>query len=234
MMIRRVSSDTGPTPPALDTRSIGRVPNLSVDHREWADWSFRFPAFMGAANEGAVELLRWAAAQTEDIEEATITAQDTPRSRCRKSCTWRSRCSANAWRRLWWTKMWGYIGLGAWRILQSHYDPDSRGRQRMRVSIMLQPTKPAKFGDLRGCFEKWERDARDYKTRFSKVMDEDVKIGVVLDLAPDIVHRYCHLGARELKTRRAGATTLTAGARSAKARRRASARTARTPTARII
>ena len=41
--------------------------------------------------------------------------------------------------------------------------------------------------------EHRECDCREYEQRFSKALDEDVKIGVILALAPRKVQTHCHL-----------------------------------------
>ena len=38
---------------------------------------------------------------------------------------------------------------------------------------------------------------REYEKRFSKTLDEDVKIGFILALAPHHVQNHCHLNSRK-------------------------------------
>ena len=49
--------------------------------------------------------------------------------------------------------------------------------------------------------ERWECDVREYEPRFGNALDEDVKIGVILALAPPSVQNYCHLSSHILKSR---------------------------------
>ncbi len=73
-------------------------------------------------------------------------------------------------------------GLEAWRVLNSYYDPGSKGRQRGRMRQLLQPQKPNDVASTREAIECWEKNIRDYETRFNKAFDEDVKIDVIVDL----------------------------------------------------
>ena len=41
--------------------------------------------------------------------------------------------------------------------------------------------------------ERWECDLREYVQRSGKTLDEDVKIGVILAVAPPQVQNYCHM-----------------------------------------
>ena len=49
--------------------------------------------------------------------------------------------------------------------------------------------------------ERWECDVREYEQRFGKTLDEDVKIGVILALAPSQVQNHCHLNSQILKSK---------------------------------
>ena len=60
--------------------------------------------------------------------------------------------------------------------------------------------KPTDGAGTREVVERWKKDVRDYETKFAKAPDEDVKIGVILDLAPPSVQQRLHLNANELKT----------------------------------
>ena len=47
----------------VDTRTIGKPQNFSGEHKDWAEWSFQFSAYMGAASPDAVDAMKWAATQ---------------------------------------------------------------------------------------------------------------------------------------------------------------------------
>ena len=48
--------------------------------------------------------------------------------------------------------------------------------------------------------ERREFDVREPKPRFGKALDEDVKIGVILALAPPSVQNHCHLSSHIFKS----------------------------------
>ena len=60
--------------------------------------------------------------------------------------------------------------------------------QPKRAESILQTTETV---------ERWECDVREYEQRFGKMLDEDVKIGVIL--APQVENR-CHLNSHILKS----------------------------------
>ena len=48
--------------------------------------------------------------------------------------------------------------------------------------------------------ERWECDVREYARKLGNALDEDVKIGVILTLAPPSVQNYCHLTSHILRS----------------------------------
>ena len=58
----------------------------------------------------------------------------------------------------------GNNGLYAWRALCALYDPESRGRQRVRMQQLLQPKKPEYVSQTVEAVERWEYDIREYET----------------------------------------------------------------------
>ena len=65
---------------------------------------------------------------------------------------------------------------------------------------LLQPRRADNVADTVESEERWEYDIREYEARFSKALDDDVKIGVILSLAPTAVQSRCHLSAPALKS----------------------------------
>ena len=87
-------------------------------------------------------------------------------------------------------------GLEAWRGLNATYDSNNKGRQRVR----LQPKRAESILQTTEAVERWECDVREYEQRFGKTLDEDVKIGVILALAPLQVQNHCHLNSHILRS----------------------------------
>ena len=91
-------------------------------------------------------------------------------------------------------------GLEAWRGLNATYDSNNKGRQRVRTQYLLQPKRGESILQTTEAVERWECDAREYEQRFGKTWDEDVKIGVILALAPLQVQNHCHLNSHILRS----------------------------------
>ena len=51
----------------VDTRSIGKAPSFSGEHKEWHDWSFQFSAYLGSASARAIDALKAAATREQII-----------------------------------------------------------------------------------------------------------------------------------------------------------------------
>ena len=53
----------------VDTRTTGKAPTFTGEHKDWPEWSFQFTAYMGSANPKSIEALRWAAMADDKITE---------------------------------------------------------------------------------------------------------------------------------------------------------------------
>ena len=91
-------------------------------------------------------------------------------------------------------------GLEAWRGLNATYDSNNKGPQRVRMQYLLQPKRAESILQTTEAAERWECDVRQCEQRFGKTLDEDVKIGVPLALAPPQVQNHCHLNSHILKS----------------------------------
>ena len=60
------------TAPLVDTRTIGKAPTFTGEHK---DWPFKFTAYMGSANPRSIEALRWAAMEEDKITAAAVVKQ---------------------------------------------------------------------------------------------------------------------------------------------------------------
>ena len=63
------------TVPLVDTRTIGKAPTFTGEHKNWPEWSFQFTAYMGSANPKSIEALRWAAMEEDKITVAAVVKQ---------------------------------------------------------------------------------------------------------------------------------------------------------------
>jgi len=58
----------------VDTRSIGKAPSLSGDHKDWHDWSFQLVAYMRSANPKCIAAMKAAAQREMAISNAEADA----------------------------------------------------------------------------------------------------------------------------------------------------------------
>ena len=80
----------------VDTRSIGKAPNFSGEHKDWHDWSFQFVAYMGSANPKCIEALKAAAQREMAISNAEVDAMGEEYKQLSTSRTSGWRCYARA------------------------------------------------------------------------------------------------------------------------------------------
>eukprot|EP00971_Amphidinium_carterae_P238329 4731293-Amphidinium_carterae.1 len=66
-----------------------------------------------------------------------------------------------------------YNGLEGWRVMKRHYEPLTRGNMRLRMDRLLRPTAAEKLEQCVRVVETWEKDVREYETRFHKTFDMD-------------------------------------------------------------
>ena len=147
----------------VDTRSIGKVPNFNGDRESWQEWAFQFTAYLGAANHKATAALKWAATSEVVIDESDIQLENSEYAVISSQLYLALvlMCKNQALTLI--RNVGGNNGLEAWRILNAHYDPGSKGRQRVRMRQLLQPTKPTDVSNTRDAIERWEHDVREIR-----------------------------------------------------------------------
>ena len=68
------------------------------------------------------------------------------------------------------------------------------------MQCFLQPKRSKSILQTTEAVERWKCDVRYYEQIFDKTLDEDVKIGVILALAPPQVQNHSHLNSHILKS----------------------------------
>ena len=68
------------------------------------------------------------------------------------------------------------------------------------MQYLSQPKRAEWILQTTEAVQRWECDVREYEQRFGKTSDEDVKIGVILALAPLKVQNHCHLNSHILRS----------------------------------
>ena len=183
------------TAPLVDTRTIGKAPTFTGEHKDWREWSFQFTAYMGSANPKSTEALRWAAMGEDKITAAAVVTQSFEEHNPQLYLALALLCRGSALVTVKKTEI--NNGLEAWRGLNATYDSNNQGRQRVRMQYLLQSKRAESILQTTETVERWEYDVREYEQGFGKTLDEDVKMGVILALAPSQVQNHCHLNTEE-------------------------------------
>ena len=61
------------------------------------------------------------------------------------------------------------------------------------MQYLLQPKRSESILQTTEAVERWECDVREYEQRCGKTLDTDVKIGVMLALAPPQLQNHCRM-----------------------------------------
>ena len=184
--------------PLVDTRTIGRAPTFTGDHKDWPKWSFQFVAYMGSANPKSIEAMRWAAMENDKITAATVTQLSFDEHNAQLYLALALLCKGSALVTVKNTEV--NNGREAWRGLNVTYDSNNKGRQRVRMQYLLQPKRAESILQTTEAVERWECDVREYEQRFGKTLDENVKIVVILAFSLAQVQNHCQLNSHILKS----------------------------------
>ena len=180
----------------LDTRTIGKAPTFIGEHKDWPERSFQFTVYMGSANPKSIEARRWAAMEVGKITAAAVVKQSFEGHNPQLYLALALLCKGSAPVTVKNTDV--NNGPEAWRGLHATYDSNNKGRQRVRMHYLLQPKRSESILQTSEAVERWECDVREYEQRFGKTLDEEVKIGVILALAPPQVQNHCNLNSHIL------------------------------------
>ena len=168
--------------PRVDTRTICKAPSVTGEHKAWPKWPFQLTAHMGSVSPKSIEALRWAAMADDKITAAAVVQQNFEEHNAQLYLALALLCKGSA-------VVPGKSievnnGLEACRGLAATYDSNNEGRQRVRMRYLLQPKRAESIPQTTEAVGRWECDVRKYEQRFGKTLNEDVKIGVILALAP--------------------------------------------------
>eukprot|EP00971_Amphidinium_carterae_P337071 6473720-Amphidinium_carterae.1 len=183
--------------PLVDTRSLGKVKCFSGKREDWQSWCFTFLAFVGGANPGTLEAMKWAESCDYTIPEHPDQAnrehiQHAPHAQQIYLALCLSvQDGSEAMVKL--MNIQGYNGLEGWRTLKRHYEPMTRGNMRLRMDRLLRPAPADKLENVMKVIELWEKEVREYEQRYNKTFDVDVKTATLVHLAPEPVQKHVYL-----------------------------------------
>ena len=124
------------TAPLVDTRTIGKAPTLTGEHKDWPEMSFQFTAFIGSSNPKSIEALCWAAMEEDKITAAAVVKQSVEGSQSSAVPCFGTAVQEEA--RLVTVKTTEVNnGLEAWRGLNATSGSNNEGRQRVRDAVLV-------------------------------------------------------------------------------------------------
>jgi hypothetical protein len=150
---------------------------FSGDSTLWKDWSLKFRSYMGSLLRG--ELGRWLEHIDDNLETSAKIAVLGEQSRAASTAMQGALIATCQGRALVIVQRAGTgEGLEAWRELLSKYEPRSKQSKVMRLCEVL--GFDFKQGDLLDSLERFESAVAEYEKEAGKVVDDDIKIGVVI------------------------------------------------------
>ena len=72
-------------------------------------------------------------------------------------------------------------------------DPKTRGRARTRIKTVVNPVPATNVADVGPCIVRWEQQVLEYEQKMEKRLDEDIKVGILVELAPAVVQDHIQL-----------------------------------------
>ena len=125
--------------PLVDTRTTGKAPTFTGEHKYWPEWSFQFTAYMGSANPKPIQALRWSVMEDAKITAAAVVQQSFEENNAQLHLALALLCKGSALITVKNPEV--NKGLEAWRGLNATYDSNNKGRQRVRMQYLLQPKR---------------------------------------------------------------------------------------------
>ena len=151
--------------------------DFTGEHTSWRDWSIKFRSYMGALLRG--EVGRWLEhvgdnrtldAKVVTLGEASRAASTMLHGALIATCQGKALVIVQ--------RAGTGEGLEAWRELLGKYEPRSKQSKVMRLCEVLGFN--FKEGDLLDSLERFEACVAEYEKESGKVVDDDIKIGVVI------------------------------------------------------
>ena len=138
--------------PLVDTRTVGKAPTFTGEHKDWPEWSSQFTADMGLANSKSIEAMRWSAMEEDKITGAAVAQQSFEEHNAQLYVALALLCKGSALVTVKNTEV--NSGLEAWQGLNATYDSNNKGRQRVRISACYSRNDLSRFWKRL----KWSRD----------------------------------------------------------------------------
>ena len=91
-------------------------------------------------------------------------------------------------------------GLDVWRRLIRRYDPRTASRQRSAYLRITQPGQAKTGAEAARMFEQWGTGIKQCEGKHGKMVDEDLKCAVLVEMMPKELRLHLQLNSKTLKT----------------------------------
>ena len=152
----------------VDTRQVSKVHTFDGSRKNFHAWSVKFKSYMACMNGGADDAMDWAEQQKVVLNEDVIDAKNT-------KWQWISKQIYHVMMQLVQGDAFSIVmnttsrnGLEAWRKMIAHYEPDTRGTQRERLTELLKPNVCPELSKLTTALESFEREVAEYATKYKR------------------------------------------------------------------
>ena len=204
---------TGRSRPSLvDARGIGKPGVYTGDEGKFRSWAFKTANFFAGVYLEARRLMKWAQEQEVVITKAALSDSvyddfgltlDNLMEIDDQIFTALGSLTDNEPNDIVLNTMEGH-GMECWRKLVRRYDPATVGRRRNLMKAVLYPGQ-AKLEELFGHIDRWEELVRQYETRRDSAgqrqqIPEDMKMGVLQEMCPEVLQTHLYLNASRLVT----------------------------------
>ena len=89
--------------------------------------------------------------------------------------------------------------LEAWRRLQKRYDPTTGGRKRNLLRTIISPGRCSLL-ELQAGIERWASYVSRYEKKLKGMMDDEIKLAGLEELAPEELEKHLILNSNRLRT----------------------------------
>ena len=189
---------TSSKPSLIDTRGLGKPPTFKSTAASWSEFSFKFVNWMSMSYKDTREILKWVAEQKDYIHDLSEINAMYPEAEEV------SRQVYNSCAQLFEGEALTILqnapvsnGVEMWRREVMRWDPMSLGRRRAAVSRIVAPGE-AKMESLSNHIQTWEKEVLNYGTRTGKDIDDELKAGVLVEMAPKILKDHLYMNAKTL------------------------------------
>ena len=163
----------------MDTRLLGKPKSFDGTGEAWASFSTVLRAYIGAISPELLTSMQQAEAEVTPISQAALAAPEAARS-TQLYFILVMLLEGRAQDKV--PRVAHGAGLELWRLIVQEYE----GKQPSRQAGMLQAILSYTFDvhNLNNSLERWERMVKQWETSTGKVLDDTLKIGIVIKAMP--------------------------------------------------